>query len=317
MDGSEYSSKDSDFESADEMKRDDFSNFEEGGDEEDDTPTTELQPVAMSKNSGNRFVAFVHDRLLDTENRDALDLHYDRIALTEDHVMFCRKKCLYNDEFNTDSMVDVLWSRQLLSADLKRAVGHVFCTESAALESAKELLSEEPVLKSLTGGDLSDVPLYRWRHIRDYSLRIDDGRFGCPVMLVAMDHEPEEVGNLRAETWDNQLEALIRSEKIIAAGALHMPTELKDDEASQMAVGDLIFFNAKDREAAIEFAESLPNSQAGLYKNMKIHFYNQLDTTGKFVSEDPLRDSPGDQMKEAMKYWGYPVEDEETPWLNW
>ena len=113
MDGSEYSSKDSDFVNDDVKIGDDFSKFKDGTDEEDDTPTVELQPVAMSKNSGNRFVAFVHDRLLDTDNRDALDLHYDRIKLTEDHVMFCRKACLYNEEFNADSMVDVLWSRQL------------------------------------------------------------------------------------------------------------------------------------------------------------------------------------------------------------
>lgn len=115
MDGSEYSSKDSDFVNDDVANMgDDFSKYKGGGgDEEDDTPTVELQPVAMSKNSGNRFVAFVHDRLLDTENKDALDLHYNRIKLTEDHVMFCRKTCLYNEEFNADSMVDVLWSRQL------------------------------------------------------------------------------------------------------------------------------------------------------------------------------------------------------------
>ena len=113
MDGSEYSSKDSDFVNDDDMTGNDFRRFREDGDEEDDSPTVELQPVAMSKNSGNRFVAFVHDRLLDTENRDALDLHYDRFKLTEEHVMFCRKACLYNEEFNTDSMVDVLWSRQL------------------------------------------------------------------------------------------------------------------------------------------------------------------------------------------------------------
>ena len=116
MDGSEYSSKDSDFVNDDVTNMgDDFSKYRGGGggDEEDDSPTVELQPVAMSKNSGNRFVAFVNDRLLDTENKDALDLHYNRIKLTEDHVMYCRKACLYNEEFNAESMVDVLWSRQL------------------------------------------------------------------------------------------------------------------------------------------------------------------------------------------------------------
>jgi hypothetical protein len=111
IDGSEYSSIDSDY-----VDEDDFDNVKRYrglADEEDDTPTVELQPVPMSKNSGNRFVALVWDRLLDTKGRDAMDLHYDRIALTEEHVMFCRKANMYNNEFNTQSMVDVPWSRQL------------------------------------------------------------------------------------------------------------------------------------------------------------------------------------------------------------
>jgi len=189
--------------------------------------------------------------------------------------------------------------------------------ESTKLDYAKEMMKEEPIMNMLTGGDISNIPLYRWRHIRDYTLRIDDGRFGFPAMLVAMDHEPEEVGNLRNDLWQTQLEALIRSERIIAAGPLHLPTELKDDAASAMAVGDLIFFNARDRNDAITFVESLPYSEEGLYKSMTVNFYNSLDTTGKFVSEDPLRDSPGEEMREALQYWGYPVEDEQTPWLNW
>lgn len=290
-----------------------------GGDDDDEggSPTVELQPVPMSKNSGNRFVALVWDRLLNEEGKDALDMHYDRIALTEEHVMFCRKTSLHNDTFNTESMVDVLFSRQLLSSDLQRTVGHAYCMESTALEHIHEHMKQEPILKMLTGGDISNIPLYRWRHIRDYSLRIDDGRFGCPCMLAAMDFEPEEVGNLRKELKDKQLEALIRSERIIAAGTLHLPTEFKDDEASAMPLGDLIFFNAKNREEAIEFVESLPNAQEGLYENMQVHFYNMLDTTGKFVAEDPLRDAPGAQMQEALEYWGYPADDDQTPWLNW
>ena len=78
--------------------------------DDDETPTIELGPVPMSKNSGNRFVAIVWDRELDTKGRDALELHNDRIELTEDHVMFCRKANLYNETFNSDSMVDVIWS---------------------------------------------------------------------------------------------------------------------------------------------------------------------------------------------------------------
>lgn len=72
-----------------------------------------------------------------------------------------------------------------------------------------------------------------------------------------------------------------------------------------------------DRDAAIEFAEDMPSAMNGLYKDMRVHFYNQLDITGKYVAEDPLRDAPCGQMKEALEYWGYPVADDQTPWLNW
>ncbi|CAB9498016.1 expressed unknown protein [Seminavis robusta] len=317
VDGSEYSSKDSDYVDDDEFGGGEFSNGYRDPDDTGDSPTVEMKPVPMSKNAGNRFVAFVWDRLLDTENRDQSELHHDRIDLTEDHVMFCRKTNLYSDEFNTESMVDILFSRQLLSSDLRRTIGHAFCMESTELLHIQELMKNEPIINMLTEGDISNIPLYRWRHIRDYSLRVDDGRFGCPCMLVATDHEPEEVGNLRADVWDQQMEALIRSERIIAAGPLHLPTELKDDEASALAVGDMIMFNAKNRDEAVEFVESLPYAQEGLYQNMKVHFYNTLDTTGKFVSEDPLRDSPCEQMQEALDVWGYPTGDDQTPWLNW
>lgn len=105
-DGSDYSSKDSDFDD-DEDKLDAVgAAYREGA----ETPTVELSPISMSKNSGSRFVAFVWDRELDTEGRDALELHYDRMTHTEDHVMYCRKRNLYNETFNTDSMVDFLWS---------------------------------------------------------------------------------------------------------------------------------------------------------------------------------------------------------------
>lgn len=317
MDGSEYSSKDSDYDNSDDDDTYRSNRYRDFDSEEDDTPTIELQPVPMSKNSGNRFVALVWDRLLDTEGRDALERHDDRIALTEDHVMFCRKCNLYSEEFNTESMVDVVWSRQVLSSDLKRTIGGAYCMESTKLDYIMEHMKNEPIINMLTKGDVSKVALYRWRHIRDYSLRIDDGRKGSPCMLVGMDYEPEEIGNIQAEVRQRQLEALIRSERVIAAGSLHLPTEFKDDPASALPVGDLIFFNAKNRAEAVEFAESLPGAQEGLYKTLQVNFYNTLDTTGKFVSEDPMRDAPCADMQEALEVWGYPTGDDQTPWLNW
>ena len=105
-DGSEYSSRDSSDLDDDDEDTEVGVGYREGA----DSPTVELGPVPMSKNSGNRFVAFVWDKQLDTQDRDVLDLHYSRISHTEDHVMFCRKANLYNETFNTESMVDVLWS---------------------------------------------------------------------------------------------------------------------------------------------------------------------------------------------------------------
>lgn len=207
-----------------------------------------------------------------------------------------------------------------LSSDLKRAIGHAMCLESTKLEHVQDLLRREPIIQMLTGGDISNIPLYRWRHIRDYSLRIDDGRFGYPCLCLALDGEPEQLGadasGLRPDLQKEMLEYLIRSERVIAAGPLHLPTEFKDDPSS-LPVGDLFLFNAQSRDHAVDFVEDLPGAQEGLYDDMRVHFYNSLDVTGKFVSEDPLRDAPCGQMKEALEVWGYPVADDQTPWLNW
>jgi len=109
-DGSEYSSRDSS-DMDDDMDDSGNSYDRNYRDNQDETPTIELSPIPMSKNTGNRFVAFFWDAQLNEDpKKDGLDLHYDRIALTEEHVMFCRRTNLYNETFNKDSMVDVLWS---------------------------------------------------------------------------------------------------------------------------------------------------------------------------------------------------------------
>ena len=109
-DGSEYSSSDSS-DMDDDMDDSKSSYSRNYRDDDDETPTIELSPVPMSKNTGNRFVAFYWDaELNEGPNKDPLQLHSDRTDLTEEHVMFCRKRNLYNETFNQDSMVDVLWS---------------------------------------------------------------------------------------------------------------------------------------------------------------------------------------------------------------
>jgi hypothetical protein len=112
-DSSDYSSKDSDYDTED-IDMNLFRNDMDTGIMEDDIPTEELKPVPLSKNAGNRFVALYWDHELrkgdPNDQRDPWELHYNRDDLNEDHVMFCRKRNLYNETFNTDSMVDIMRS---------------------------------------------------------------------------------------------------------------------------------------------------------------------------------------------------------------
>ena len=90
-----------------------------------DVPVTEEVAVPTSRNNvGNRFLALVFDRQLcskyDLENWEengeenpVWEMHKDRVALTEDHVMWARKQNLYNETFNTESMADIRFSHQL------------------------------------------------------------------------------------------------------------------------------------------------------------------------------------------------------------
>jgi len=319
-DSSDYKSSESDFSSEDEP----MSEFGVPINKDDDngSPSEELSAVPMSKNSGNRFVAFVLDKdlkSLDNDDLDLMDMHQSRIALTEEHVMFTRKTNLYNETFNTESMADILWSHQLLASDLKRVVGHVMCIESTTVEYAQDVLSRDPIVQMLTGGDTSNIPFYRWRHLRDFTLRNDDGRDGKPTLLLAMDRTAEDgVGDLREESNKDHLEYLIRSDRVIATGSLYLPTAFKDDPSS-LPVGDLLLFNTNDREDAVDFVENDPCAKNGLYESMRVFRCNSIDVTGKFVAEnllDPEKNKPTVDVKEAMEYWGYPVDDMQTRWLN-
>ncbi len=107
-DGSEYSSKDTDYDEDEMMTASGFRGS--GFDDDHEGEVQELSPVPMSKNGGNRFVALMWDQDLDVKGRDVLELHHERDELVEEHVMFCRKKNLYNETFNNDSMVDILKS---------------------------------------------------------------------------------------------------------------------------------------------------------------------------------------------------------------
>ena len=115
-DSSDYKSSDSDFSSDDDASSD--VGVPVGREEEEEeSPSIEETPVPMSKNAGSRFIALVFDAAVmaskGEEDFDVLDLHEERVNLTEDHVMFCRKANLYNETFNSESMADILWSNQM------------------------------------------------------------------------------------------------------------------------------------------------------------------------------------------------------------
>jgi hypothetical protein len=55
----------------------------------------------------------VWDRLMHPDPSDVMEMHEQRVALTEEHVMYIRKRNLYNATFNTDSMVDIPFSYQV------------------------------------------------------------------------------------------------------------------------------------------------------------------------------------------------------------
>jgi len=298
-----------------------------------EVPVTDEIPVPASRNNvGNRFLALVFDRSLSTKDygvddeggntKALLATHEDRVVLTEDHVMWARKQNLYNETFNTESMADVLWSHQILSSDLQRTIGHAMSIDSPTIEDCREALSRDPIIRSLLGVDpdgqcdVSPVPLYRWRQIRDHALRRDDGRDGVPFMTIQFDRPEAMSDGLREEISDDHLEYLIRSDRIIAAGPLHAATAEKTDPKS-IAMGTLLLFNAANREDAVEFVENDPNALEGLYETMTVHAFNNLDVTGKFVSENlyfPEQNTY--QMNEALEHWGYPVDDLQTRWLN-
>jgi hypothetical protein len=119
--GSGGGEDDTDYDDSPWRNRYDDEDDEEGGggirmydeDEVGDVETEELQPVPPSKNAGNTFLAFVWDRLMHPDPSDVVEMHEQRVALTEEHVMYIRKRNLYNATFNTDSMVDIPFSYQV------------------------------------------------------------------------------------------------------------------------------------------------------------------------------------------------------------
>jgi uncharacterized protein YciI len=235
--------------------------------------------------------------------------------------------------------------------DTSLGIGHAICIDSNSLSYAQELLSKEPILQALTNvdtfdppyhediltmpsplttttttrppADLSKVKLFRWRHIKDHSLRQDDGMLDMtPWIIIALDRPNQH--NLRAATNRSHVEYLIDSERIVMAGPLYaMPTNSSSSSSSssttaaegatQPAVGNFMVVNALDRDEAVQFAENDPCALAGLYESMRVHDYNAIDVSGKFVT---VQIGDQDKVRGMMKSWGYPLNEDQTAWIN-
>lgn len=307
-----------------------------------DVPAVEAKPVPLSKNSGSRFLALYYDAEVDAiQTRTRWERHMLRCQLMQHHVLWARCANLYNETFNNQSMADIVWSYPLLSAqkmvvygeageESNFGIGHAICIDSNTLSYAQEVLKQEPILQALTLGieypncdiydapnpmtpraspsiaaDLSKVKLFRWRHIKDHSLRQDDGMLDMtPWLIVALDRPNQE--ELRAATNRSHIEYLIDSERIVMAGPLHSCTSLA-------AVGNVMIVNALSREQAIEFAENDPYALVGLYETIRVHEYNTVDISGKFVT---THIGDHDDVRKIMKKWKYPLDEEQTLWLN-
>lgn len=328
-DGSDYAGGESDYESGGDddgsRRRDD--DDVGGADDDGDALAVEEEPVPLSKNAGARFLALVWDDRVDARGRDRVELHQARADRVTDHVMFCRKANLYNETFNYNSMADVFFSCPLLSSDLRSYVGHAMCIDSNTVEDARDLLRRDPMIRAVVGHDedvadedvdLSNVSLYRWRHMKDHTLRRDAGRDGVPAMIVGThrdDHDAEDDA-ARDAAFDDHVRYLVSSDRVVFAG----PLLALDDDDGDRVVGDLCVANVVDRDDAVRFAEDDPLARAGLYGDLRVHRYNDLDVTGKFQIQNLFRaDDVKDvetEMREALEYWGYPVHDTQTKWNN-
>lgn len=325
-DGSDYSAGEADYEN------DGPSSVNNDGDDDGegmrrlnamDAPTVEEEPVGPSKNAGQRFLAVVWDDRVDTQGRSREALHELRVDTMTDHVLYCRKANLYNETFNYNSMADVFWSYPLLSSDLGCFVGHAYCIDSNTVEDARNLLRHDPMVQAIRGNDddkddLSNICLYKWRHIKDHTLRQDPGRHGSPTLVLNLHHDDadEDDAAAREEHYDDHLRYLIGSERVIQAGPLYAVEE------EGTPLGDVTILNAEGRHHAVDFAEHDPLALQGLYGTMRVHRFNDLDVTGKFAStnqmvdEDVRVNNVEYEMREALEYWGYPIEDRQTKWVN-
>ena len=95
-------------------------------------------------------------------------------------------------DFFSHSVLKSFFRLNSLSSDLLRLIGHAVCLESTALNHVQNFLAQEPLSRMLSGGDVSKIPLYRWRHIR-VSGECWDLRellfLGCSGRFGLMDHD--------------------------------------------------------------------------------------------------------------------------------
>ena len=116
------------FEEDDEMADEDVDVQEEDYEEEEtveseidmDIKAPDFKEVPVKPSAFEFQRLELQERLMQDTIHDEYDndhilwkMHNERIALTEEHVMWARKQNLYNESFNTESMADILWSHQM------------------------------------------------------------------------------------------------------------------------------------------------------------------------------------------------------------
>ena len=98
---------------------------------------------------------------------------------------------------------------------------------------------------------------FRWRHLKDRALRRNLGRHGVPNLLVKIDRTDGTVVGTKVATNASNVQCLIKYERVVETGPLHVATPDENDPGSAL-VGNLIILNAMEREC--DFVKMLMNA---------------------------------------------------------
>ena len=77
--------------------------------------------------------------------------------------MYFLKANLYNETFNGESMVYVVWRYHLLSSDISQLVWYNLCLDSSKVHQVRGFLDKETMMCSFKWEGAYQALLYRWR----------------------------------------------------------------------------------------------------------------------------------------------------------